>query len=208
MLSMIIWVFAITGSLSVVSLAVAFNAQMLHLVATAVVSLSIMAMAISEHRSADLAGQSESHLAAVASRYIGILWAWSAVSAYVVYGFLLAWPLWLGAVIGMSLLSVVFLFVAFILDREALSSGPDASISALLHLLTKAQFVIGTVLFGTMVALRSHPALTLGGAEAWVAVNLFLCSAAALMTLTGYLIMQLKPRTAPVAVSDLSLRPQ
>lgn len=202
MLSMIIWLFAIAGSVSVVSLAVAFNAQTVHLVATALVSLAIVATAVNEHRTAEMDGGSKFHLAAIASRYIGILWAWSAVTGYIVYGFLLSWPLWLGAVIAMSVLCVAFLFVGIVLDREALSATPDRAANALVGHLAKAQFGIGAVLFGAMVALRSHPALEIGGPQQWVALNLFLCSAAALMTLTGYLIMQEGP--APVAATGVT----
>ena len=196
MISMLIWLFGIAGSVSVVSLAVAFDAQSLHLAATAVVSLAIVATAVNDHRAAQMAGSSKFHLAAIASRYMGILWAWSALSAYVVYGFLLTWVLWLDAVVAMSVLCIAFLFVAMMLDREALAEAPDAAANTLVGNLAKAQFGIGAVLFGAMVALRSHPALFIGGPQQWVALNLFLCSAAALMTLTGYLIMDDTPQAA------------
>ena len=95
MISMVIWVISLAGSIAAICLAVAMDAQTSHLGATALVSFGIVAAAVSDHRATDVAGGSEKALAASGARYLGVLWAWSAISANVAYAFLLDWPYWM-----------------------------------------------------------------------------------------------------------------
>ena len=195
MVSMLIWVVVLAASVASVCVTVALGAEGAHLGATALVSLGIVAAAVHEHRGVELAGGSEMKLAATASRYIGLLWAWSGIATYVVYAFLLDWPLWVTAVMAMFTITGLSLFVAFILDREADAEQPDAKAALMAGLLIKGQFALGAVLLGILIALRHAPETMMGGGHRWVALNLAAGTAAALLTFTGYLVLQ-APNTA------------
>ena len=200
MLSMIIWVLALTGSIATVCLAVAFDAERAHLAATALVTLGIVAAAVNEHRSAEMAGASQYALAALASRYMGLLWAWSAVATYVVFAFIVDWPHWMATVVAMIVGCGLCLFVAAILDREEANTRPDRRVPVVVDVMAKAQFALGAVLLGVLLAVRRSAEL--GGQHKWVALNLVLGTAAGLLTLTGYLLMRRSAAASSVETSE------
>ena len=199
MISMMIWVIAMAGSIAAICLTVAFDAQSAHLTATALISFSIVAAAVSDHRAAELGGAASFSLAATAARYMGLLWSWSAISAFVAYEFLLEWPYWMPAVFAMFTISAVCLFVALILDREAAANNPDVWARWLAHLVSVGHFVFSGLLMGSAVAARTPGDMLMGGAPKWVALNLVLSTSAALLTFTGYLILTRRVDTAVMA---------
>jgi hypothetical protein len=189
MISMVIWVLALAASVCGVCIAVAMEAQTAHLIATAAASFAMVAAAVHEHKAADLAVTSPYSLAAMASRYMGLLWCWNAITTYVAYAFVLDWPYAMSVVLGMFAACGACMIVALVLDREAKSPAPDQRTLLLAATLAKVQFAFAAVLLGAMVAARQAAEVELGGAHRWVALNVILCTAAALLTLTGYLIM-------------------
>ncbi len=189
MLAMIIWVLALAAAIAGVTLTAALEAKSAHMAATAFVTIGIVAAAVNDHRAATLAALSPHKLAALASRYMGLLWAWSGVSAYVVYGFILDWSNWVPVVIAMFVACVTYLFIGLILDREALADVPDARASRLIDFLTKSQFALGATLFGVLFAFQRHPEFSADSDSMWVAINLAMGTAAGLLSLTGYLIL-------------------
>lgn len=204
MASMLIWVLALAGSVAAVCLTVAFDNHSAHMSATALATFGIVAAAVSDHRAGEVAGLSRFALAAIAARFMGLLWAWSAVSAFVVYDFILEWPHWVPVVMAMLVGCCTCLFVALILDREATADVPDAWALTLVGVMSKSQFALGAVLFGLLLAIQQMPNFNLGGAHKWVAINLAMCTAAGLLSLTGYLIMsERKPasESAPKAAT-------
>ncbi len=202
MLSMIIWVVALAGSISGVCLTVALGWHSAHILATAFVTLALVASAVNDHRSAELAGGTQYSLAAIAARYMGLMWAWSTLSAYVVYAFILDWPHWVTVVVAMFVACVLCLFMAIVLDREAISDTPDSGTSMLVRVLVKSQFALGAILFGALVAYRRQPDIAIEEAQQWVAINLAICTAVGLMTLTGYLILQEYRQSADADVAS------
>jgi hypothetical protein len=189
MLAMIIWVLALAAAIAGVTLTAALEAKSAHMAATAFVTIGIVAAAVNDHRAATLAALSPHKLAALASRYMGLLWAWSGVSAYVVYGFVLEWLNWVPVVFAMFVACVMYLFVGLILDREAVADVPDPRASRLIDFLTKSQFALAATLFGVLFALQRHPEFSDDGESMWVAINLAMGTAAGLLSLTGYLIL-------------------
>jgi hypothetical protein len=190
MVSMMIWVVALAVSIAGVCLTVALDWHSAHVSATAFVTLGIVAAAVNEHRAAELAGGSQYSLAAIAARYMGLMWAWSTLSAYVVYAFIIDWPHWVAAVMAMLVSCVLCLFMAMILDREAAAEIPDGRAPMLVRVLIKSQFVLGAILSAALIAYQRRTDLALEGAQQWVALNLATCTAVGLITLTGYLIIQ------------------
>ena len=199
MISMMIWVVALAGSIAAVCFAVAMEAHSAHLCATAMISFGIVAAAVNEHRTAEMAGASAYGLAATAARYMGLLWSWSALSAFVVYAMLLDWPYWVPIVVAMFVACGLCLFVALILDREAAAAKPDAWAPTLVAVMAQSQFAASALLLGIVAAARGASDVGLGGAHRWVALNLVLCTAAALLSLTGYLIMSSRTQSTPDA---------
>jgi hypothetical protein len=189
MLAMIIWVLALAAAIAGVTLTAALEAKSANMAATAFVTIGIVAAAVNDHRAATLAALSPHKLAALASRYMGLLWAWSGVSAYVVYGFVLEWLNWVPVVFAMFVACVMYLFVGLILDREAVADVPDPRASRLIDFLTKSQFALAATLFGVLFALQRHPEFSDDGESMWVAINLAMGTAAGLLSLTGYLIL-------------------
>ena len=189
MLSMMIWVFALAGSIAAVCISVAMDSHGAHLTATAIIGFGIVAAAVNEHRAAEVAGASIYSLAATASRYMGLLWAWSALSAFVVYALLLEWPYWMPMVVAMFVGCGVCLFVALILDREAVAEKPDAWANTLVSVMGKGQFAVSAILLGTAISMSRASDVVLG-THRWVALNLILCTSAALLSFTGYLILR------------------
>jgi hypothetical protein len=204
MLSMVIWVFALAGSIAATCIAVAFEARMLHLGATALVSFGIVAAAVFEHRSAEESGSSRYALAAMSARFMGLLWAWSGISACVTYSLILDWPHWVPVVVAMFVGCCMCLFMGLILDREAGADVPDQRAPMLVGLLSRGQFAFGAVVFGVLAAMAQTPYSWLGGANTWVAINLAMCTAAGLLTLTGYVIMQESRQGALTDITDTS----
>jgi hypothetical protein len=188
MISTVIWICGLAFGIAAVCLAAALELQTGHLVATALVSFGIVAMAVNDDRGAETAGASSFARAAAASRYMGILWAWSAISAYVVYAFLLDWVFWQPAVVAMFVACGLCFFLGMILDRDGAAETPDQTSVKLADVVLKGQFGVGALLLGVLIAARLSDA-GIGGPDRWVALNLMLCTAAALLTVSGYLIL-------------------
>ena len=204
MVSMMIWVLALAASVSGVCIAVAMEAQSAHLIATAVVSFAMVAAAVHEHKTADGSATSPYTLAGIAARYMGLMWCWNAIATYVAYAFVLDWPYATSVVLGMFAACGACMIVTLVLDREAKSPTPDQRILRVAAGLTKAQFAIAAILIGAMVAARQASEVELGGAHRWVALNVILCTATALLTLTGYLIMNGRQQTTAETVGQTS----
>ncbi len=190
MIAMMIWVLALAGGIAGVALTAALEAKTSHMAATAFITLGIVAAAVNDHRSSSENGTSPYRLAALSARYIGLLWAWSGISSFVVYSFVLEWSNWGPTVFAMFTGAVMYLFVGLVLDREARAPVPDTKAPVLLAFLNKCQFALAATLFGILFAMQQHPIFGAqeGGAD-WVAVNLAMGTAAGLLTLTGYLIL-------------------
>lgn len=188
MLSMVIWICALVCGTAAVCLTAALEAQTAHLVATSLVCFGIVAMAVNDDRTAETAGVPGFGRAAAALRYFGILWAWSAISAYVVYAFLLDWVYWQPVVVAMLVVCGLCVFMGIVLDRDATAALPDARSLRLAETTIKGQFAVGGLLVGMVIAGRLSAA-ELGGPDQWVALNLMLSMGAGLLTFGGYLIL-------------------
>ncbi len=188
MVSMIIWICGLACGIAAVCFTAALEAQVAHLVATAVISFGVVAMAVNDDRAAETAGTTGFARAAAAMRYVGVLWAWSAISAYAVYAFLLDWVYWQPVVVAMLVACGLCIFTAIVLDRDAAADVPDARSLRLADAMIDGQFGLGALLLGACIAGRLSET-GLGGPDRWVALNLMLSTAAALLTFSGYLIL-------------------
>jgi hypothetical protein len=199
MLAMIIWVVALATGIAGIAITAAMEAKSAHMAATAFASIAIVAAAVNEHRAAAIDGASPYRLAALAARYMGMLWAWSGIATFVVYGFVLEWSHWVTGVFTMFTSAVLYLFIALILDREAAASTPDPRAATLVSVLTKCTFALAALLFGVLLAVQRHPDLSADSGEYWAALNLAMGTTAGLLSLTGYLLLPGAPTTEQAA---------
>jgi hypothetical protein len=190
MLSMVIWVLALAGSIAAICMTVAMDAHGAHVGAMALITLGLLAAAVSEHRSAEVEGASSYKLAAAGARYLGLIWAWSTIATYVVYAFILDWAQWVPTVMAMLVGCVMCLFVARVLDREADSATPDTNSLMMATWLARCQFAFGAVILGIVTAVKSQAIQGFDNTHNWVAVNIAMCTAVGVLTLTGYLMLQ------------------
>jgi hypothetical protein len=196
MLSMVIWVLALAGSIAAICMTVALDAHGAHVSAMALITLGLIAAAVSDHRAAEVDNASSYKLAATGARYLGLLWAWSTIATYVVYAFILEWAQWVPTVMAMLVGCVMCLFVARILDREAESAIPDSRSLALATWLARCQFAFGAIILGMVAAVKSEAVHSFHNAHNWVAVNIAMCTAVGILMLTAYLMLQHNPHPA------------
>jgi hypothetical protein len=190
MLAMIIWVVALAAGIAGLALTAALEAKSAHMLATAFATIGIVAAAVHEHRAAAMDSASPYRLAALAARYMGMLWSWSGIATFVVYGFVLEWSHWVTGVFTMFTCAVMYLFIALILDREAIAATPDPRTATLVSVLTKCTFGLAATLFGILLAVQRYADLGADNGDAWAAVNLAMGTVAGLLSLTGYLLLQ------------------
>ncbi len=199
MLAMIIWVLALAAGVAGMAITTAMEAKTAHVLATAFASTAIVAAAVHEHRSAAVMGASRYSLAAISARFIGMLWTWSGIATFVIYGFVLDWPHWVTGVYTMFTCAVMYLFMALILDREATAATPDPRAASLVSVLTKCTFAMAAVLLGLLLAVQRYPDLVADSGDAWAALNLAISTVVGLLSLSGYLLLQEVRGGAPSA---------
>ena len=200
MLAMLIWVIGFAFSISVLALTAGGNAQSLHLTICAVIALAIAFSAAIEIGKAQSVGQSRSIIAAAVARYMGLLWAWSAVAISVTYALVLSWVNWLPIFLILMLGSSTCLFVARILDREAVAKAPDQRIINLVRFVAWSKFGATCLAIGGLLAAGKLGPDGFGGQSRWAAMNILLCTAIGLAVISGYALMSRDAtRSAPTS---------
>lgn len=90
-----VWSFAIAFSISLMAMTAGGHIVGLHVLATATISIFFALSAIFELRNAAAAGARSTDLAALATRYMTLVWVWAAIAIFVTYGLILNWAGWL-----------------------------------------------------------------------------------------------------------------
>jgi positive regulator of sigma E activity len=150
-----------------------------------------MYIAVSGMRHAAVFRRADAHPslhAAVLVRYMGMIWAWAAMTMLAIYQFLLEWPLWLGAFILLLCGALSLLFVAKVLDRDAMDMNDDPRILRLVTGITRAQFGLTCIALGGLLATGKLSVSAYGVGPAWAAVNILIATALALAIMSGYLM--------------------
>jgi hypothetical protein len=135
------------------------------------------------------AGTHVSLQAAVIIRYMGMVWAWAALTLVAVYQSLLSWPPWIGAFVLMLAGALTLLFIAKILDRDALETTDDPRIFDLVRIVAKIQFIATCVAVGGLLAFGKFSVSAFASDESWAAMNILLTSAIGLAVMSGYYLV-------------------
>jgi hypothetical protein len=189
MASMVIWVVGMAIALSGLLLAAAANAHGLHVLLAALVSVFVALSAIKEHRAAQRNGASEATLAAIAARYIGLLWCWSAVTVCATYLLVLQWAAWWGVFMLLTLGTVLAMFISFILRREAEGVTVDSTMMTIVRVLYKVQFAWTCVALGAAFSTGKFGIGGLAAATGWAGVSVTAAAALGVAMVAGHVIM-------------------
>lgn len=187
MSSTIIWILSITMAASALVLTAATEHSALHLALSGIVATVIVALAAREYRAAiEKSGSAVAPLAVV-SRYMGMLWAWSAICTFLTYTLIMVWSTWSGAFIVSALCAGLCLVVAGLAERD----DGATKWTSVLATFNSIVFGASTIALGAIPVLIGYAGFASGKSD-WAAVNIMLTTIGGLAFLSG-LTIALKP---------------
>lgn len=166
MAATIVWLVSIAIAAIAMVLTAAAEHRALHLTIAAIVSVVMIALCARDFRAAVERGDGEAVRAAIIARYMGILWAWSAICLALTYVLILVWSTWGGSFIISALASGLYIFLAGALEREGGDRwcGPASMLNC-------AAFVLSTIVLGAIPVLVGFAGVASGPGD-WAAINL------------------------------------
>ena len=188
MLAPILWILAIGFGIGAMVVTAAADLHSLHLTLSTLISSAIAACGIRDVYTSAEDADSVTGRAAIVTRFMGVLWAWSALVTVVTYGLVLRWDSWYVAFILLSSGSGLCLFVSSILKREAATEDGDARLVGIVNIVARAQFVLACLALGALMAGGKSPVQSLGEPGAWAGLNLFISTAMGFAVLNGFVI--------------------
>lgn len=141
MISIILWMLALTISLCLTILSAAAGNVALHMGATALITLAIAIVAVQTDR--QLEGPALRSLrAASTARFTALGWIWAGTAIFVTYNFILRnWPEWWQFSIGLLLVGGLTLLLSMVFERDAQASREDESLLRIARTLNVIQIV-------------------------------------------------------------------
>ena len=181
MASMLIWLPVVVGSLAVMAIAAGGRAVYLHMLAAAVVALTLAYVALRENRQATARGTSEAGIAALNARFMGIVWTWGALLMLITYGVVgVVWKEWLHFFLALVVAAGLSLGFAVLLDRDAAAKNGDKTLVNLARTLAKVQLVgMVIVMLGLLIDGKMWRFLNPRHGD-WAANNIFFFGALAI----------------------------
>lgn len=195
MASLFIWMLGIALGVSILVISAAIGQPLMHMAASAFISLVIALVAIKVNRDMHEAGASKPAIAASTARHMGFVWVWGALSLLVTYFFILKWNEWLHFFMAFAVAGALCLFIASMLERDAATGREDPTMMKVARYLTIAQLVgmvitvIGLLVDGKMTRYLT-PRFT-----DWAANNIFFFGAVALAALSANSLMTSKSKS-------------
>ncbi len=143
MLSLIGWLFSLAAAVCATVLATAASQPTLQMIAVAAVCLVIAVMAIRDHQHLMTIGAPTDAIASSTARYLGLVWAWAALTVLITYLFIIEkrWPEWWQFFIGFAFASVASVAFANLLDRDRAAGRTDDTLVKVGRVLVQAQLV-------------------------------------------------------------------
>jgi hypothetical protein len=187
MLAPIIWILSMGFSIGTMLVTAAAELHGLHLMFATLITSGIAACCIRDVATASADNTSVTGRASIVTRYMSVLWAWSAVAVLAIYDLVLQWDGWYVAFLFLAISAAVFSFVSSILRREAETPDGDARLVSLVNVAARVQFVLACLALGALLAGSTYSD-QLGNPTAWAGVNLCISSATAFAVLTGFVI--------------------
>jgi hypothetical protein len=195
MLAPIIWTLAIGFGIGAMVITAAADMHSLHMTLATLISSSIAACGIRDVYASSEQASSVTGRAAIVTRFMGVLWAWSALVTVVTYGLVLNWDSWYVAFILLISGAGLCLFVSSILQREANTADGDVRLVGIVNIVARAQFVLACLALGALMAGAKLPVQSLGEPGAWAGLNLFISTAMGFAVLNGFVIATCPEKT-------------
>jgi hypothetical protein len=189
-----VWSFAIAFSISLMAIAAGGQITGLHVLVTATITIFFALSAVYEIRNAKAAGVRSTDLAALATRYMTLVWVWAAIAIFVTYGLILHWTGWLYCIA--LLLTGATVCAAFASRFSVISSRDEARKSlGLARTLAMIQVV---AMIAVVVGLAFDRSASSNGID-WAAQSILFFGALSLLSISGYALKMPNPRYRVVA---------
>lgn len=190
MISVAAWIIALAIGLAGVIVSAGSGNGLLNLALSAVVCLAVAFLGLAERRQLTASGAGAATLAATDARYMGLVWTWGTLALLAVYTFVLRWPEWWMFFTGFAIAAVASFALAAVLKQDADAGRADDTMLKLARILCGVQ-ALGMI--ATLVGLVVDRKLTHFQAPLkypdWVANNVFVSGAAALLALSVVALM-------------------
>jgi hypothetical protein len=137
------WISVLAAAVVATVAAAAAKTVPLHMAVAALACLVMVFMAIREHQTLKTAGASVAAIARSTARYLGLVWAWAALSLAATYLLIIGteWAEWWQFVIGFAFAAVLSMAFAKLLDGGAVNDAGDDPIIKIGRLLVWVQLV-------------------------------------------------------------------
>jgi hypothetical protein len=208
MLAAIIWTLAIGFSVGALLVTAAADMQSTHLTLSTLVASSIAACGIRDVFISAEQVSTHTGRAAIVTRYMGVLWAWSALVTVVTYGLVLVWDAWYMTFVLLVSGAGLCLFVNAILRREAKTVDGDVRLVGIVNIVARVQFVLACLAIGALIASGRMHTNILGSPGAWAGLNICLSTAAGFAVLNGFVIATCPERSATGSRAMQGTQPQ
>ena len=141
MLSLTGWLFGLAVAAVGTILTAALIDPKLHIAACALVASAITLLAVHDHQRLINGGAATSAIASSTARYLGLVWAWGALSVLAIYLFVLekVWPEWWQFFIGFAFAAVASIAFSTLLDRDRAAGRTDPVLSKVGRILVQVQ---------------------------------------------------------------------
>jgi hypothetical protein len=141
MLSLIGWLFGLAVAACATVLTAALLDPKFHIAACAIVALAITLLAVRDHQQLINGGAPTSAKASSTARYLGLVWAWGALSILAIYLFVLekVWPEWWQFFIGFAFAAVASIAFSTMLDRDRAAGRSDPILVKVGRILVQVQ---------------------------------------------------------------------
>lgn len=143
MLSLVGWIFGLAVAVCATVLAAAAKEPNLHIAACAIVALVLVVTAVWDHQRLKNNGAPTSAIASSTARYLGLVWAWGALSILAIYVVVLneRWAEWWQFFLGFSFAAIASIAFATLLDRDRAAGRSDPIIVKAGRILVQVQLV-------------------------------------------------------------------
>ena len=180
MAALVIWMMSLTLGTCITILSAAAQRPEIHLMVTALVSLTLALVAVQADRQLRGAGANRSAIAASTSRHMALVWIWAACALLFTYEFILSWRESWAFITGLLVVGALCLVVAWMFDKDAAAGHEDETLLGLAHTLTLA-LMVGMLItvIGLVADNKFLPLATKAVREDWAANNIFFFGALA-----------------------------
>ena len=143
MLSLTGWLFGLAVATCATVLTAGLTDPKLHIAACALVVLAITLLAIHDHQQLINSGAAPNAIGSSTARYLGLVWAWGALSVLAIYLFVMekVWPEWWQFFIGFAFAAVASIAFSNLLDRDRAAGRSDPMLTKVGRILAQVQVV-------------------------------------------------------------------